>query len=165
LAEHVRWTAGFSGAHSGLSNSPGDSTHSESYSTGLTMRKFSVQGTFAQGTGISVLGAGGVITPVPTPGLTNIMLFNSSNYGGGIAMTPFKRFSIAGSFSRSISNTVAATLSHNDTEVFNAQMQYHLRSIGLQAGYLRFTQGISAIGAPVNTTSFFVGATRWFNFF
>ena len=51
-------------------------------------------------------------------------------------------------------------------EIFNGQMQYHLRRIGLQAGYTRFTQGISAVGAPANTTSiYFVGMTRWFDFF
>jgi hypothetical protein len=73
--------------------------------------------------------------------------------------------SFSGTFSRAISNTIAQTSSHNSTEVFNAQMQYHLRKIGLQAGYTRFTQGISAIGAPVNNNSFYVGMTRWFDFF
>jgi hypothetical protein len=78
---------------------------------------------------------------------------------------PLKRLAISGSFSRAISNTLASTTSHNNTEIFNAQMQYHLRRIGLQAGYTRFTQGISAIGAPVNSTSYFVGISRWFDFF
>lgn len=105
------------------------------------------------------------MSPIQTPGLTDFILFNGSSYGGGISVTPIKRMTISGSFSRAISNTLAATNSHNNTEVFNAQMQYHLRRIGLQAGYLRFTQGISAIGAPANTTSYFVGMTRWFDFF
>jgi hypothetical protein len=72
---------------------------------------------------------------------------------------------IAGSFNRAISNTLGQTTSHNNTEIFNAQMQYRLRRIGLQAGYTRFTQGISAVGAPANTTSYFVGISRWFDFF
>ncbi|MGA7475131.1 MAG: hypothetical protein WBW60_20520, partial [Candidatus Sulfotelmatobacter sp.] len=81
-------------------------------------------------------------------------------------VTPFKRLSIAGNFSRSISETLASVSSHNDVEVLNCQMQYHLRKIGLQAGYLRFTQGITAIGGlPANTTSFYGGITRWFDFF
>jgi hypothetical protein len=73
--------------------------------------------------------------------------------------------SISGTFSRAISNTLATIDSHNNTEIYNAQLQYHLRRISLQAGYTRFTQGISAIGAPVNNTSYFVGMTRWFDFF
>jgi carboxylesterase type B len=97
--------------------------------------------------------------------LSNIILFGGSSYGGGISVTPVKRLSVSGTFNRAISNTIASTTSHNNMEIFNAQMQYHLRKIGLLAGYTRFTQGISAIGAPANTTSYFVGMTRWFDFF
>ena len=73
--------------------------------------------------------------------------------------------SISGSYNRAISNTFAQTISHNDTEIYNAQLQYHLRRIGLQAGYTRFSQGISAVGTPASTTSYFVGFSRWFDFF
>jgi hypothetical protein len=166
LSQHTSWTAGFAGSHSGLSDSPGDSNHSESYFSSFTLPRFSASATFSQASGISLLGAGGLITPTPIPGLTNVILFNGSTYGGGVSVTPFKRLSIAGNFSRSISETLASVSSHNDVEVLNCQMQYHLRKIGLQAGYLRFTQGITAIGGlPANTTSFYGGITRWFDFF
>ena len=165
LSDRTRWTVAFSGSHSGLTNEPGSSNHSESYSTGLSMRRLAIDGFYTQSSGVSLLGAGGLISPTPTPGLSNLILFSGSSYGGGTSVTPLKRLSISGNFSRAISNTIAATSSYNNTEVFNAQMQYHLRRIGLQAGYLRFTQGISAIGAPVNSTSYYVGLTRWFNFF
>jgi len=161
----MTWIAAFNGNHSGLTNYAGTNTHSESYSSSLSMRRMSVNGFFSQSSGISLLGAGGVVSPTPTPGLTDFILFTGSSYGGGLAISPIKRMSISGTFSRAISNTIAATTSNNNTEVFNAQMQYHLRRIGLLAGYTRFTQGISAVGAPVNTTSYFVGMTRWFDFF
>ncbi len=161
----LTWTMAFNGAHSGLTHYQGSTTHSESYSTSMSMRRVAVNAVFSQSSGVSLLGAGGVIQPGPTPGLTDFILFSGSSYGGGISVNPVKRLSISGSFNRAISNTIAATTSHNSTEVFNAQMQYHLRRIGLQAGYTRFTQGISAIGAPVNDTSYFVGITRWFDFF
>jgi len=165
LSEHIQWTAGFGGSHSGLTNQPGDSNHSESYTSGFSMPRLNVSAAFSQSSGISLLGAGGLITPTPLPGLTNVILFAGSSYNGGISVTPVKRLSISGNFSRSISNTIASVTSHNDSELYTTQMQYHLRKIGLQAGYLRFSQGISAIGAPVNTTSFYVGITRWFDFF
>jgi hypothetical protein len=165
LPGHITWVSAFSGSRSGLTHDQGTNTHSQSYATSLSMRSFAVNGFFSQSSGVSLLGAGGIITPTPTPGLTDFILFSGSSYGGGIAVTPLKRLSIAGSFSRSLSDTIAATLSHNNTEIFNAQMQYHLRHIGLNAGYTRFTQGISAIGAPVNNTTYFVGMTRYFNFF
>jgi hypothetical protein len=161
----LAWTAAFNGNHSGLTNYQGTSTHSEGYSTALSTRRFAINGLFTQSSGISLLGAGGIVTPTPTPGLSDFIIFGGSSYGGGLSVTPVKRLTFSGSFSRAISETLAATNSHNNTEIFNAQMQYHLRRIGLQAGYTRFTQGISAIGAPANTTSYFVGMTRWFDFF
>jgi hypothetical protein len=165
LPAGITWTAAFNGNHSGLTNYQGTSSHSEGYSTSLSTRRFAINGLFSQSSGITLLGAGGPVTPTPTPGLSDFILYGGSSYGGGISVTPVKRLSVAGSFSRAISETLAATNSHNNTEIFNAQMQYHLRRIGLQAGYTRFTQGISAIGAPANTTSYFVGMTRWFDFF
>jgi hypothetical protein len=165
LIGNLRWIAAFSGNHSGLSQSAGNSSHAESYSTSLGMRRWSVNGFYSQANGISILGAGGLFTPTPTPGLTNLILFTGSSYGGGASVTPIKRMSFSGTFSRAISDTLASTNSHNSTEVFSGQLQYHLRRISLLAGYTRFTQGISAIGAPVNSTSYFVGASRWFDFF
>jgi len=161
----LTWTAAFNGTHSGLTNYQGTSNHGESYSTSLNMRVLAVNGLYTKSNGVSLLGAGGLVTPTPTPGLNNFILFGGDSYGGGISVTPIRRLVVAGSFSRAISNTISSTTSHNNTEIFNAQLQYHLRRIGLQAGYTRFTQGISAVGAPANTTSFFVGMTRWFDFF
>ena len=165
LPAGLTWTAAFNGNHSGLTNYQGTTSHGEGFSTSLSMRRLSLNGFYTQAHGISLLGSGGVITPPLTPGLNDFIFFDGSSYGGGIAVTPVKRLSISGSFSRAISDTIAATTSHNNTEIFNAQMQYHLRRIGLQAGYTRFTQGISAVGAPANTTTYFVGVTRWFDFF
>ena len=165
LPHGVQWVSAFSGAHSGLTQEQGNSTHSESYSTSLSMRRLAVNGFYSKSSGISLLDAGGLITPTPTPGLTDFILFTGSSYGGGLSVTPIKRMSISGTYSRALSDTIAATTSHNNTEIINAQLQYHLRRIGLEAGYTRFTQGISAIGAPVNNTSYFVGFSRYFNFF
>jgi hypothetical protein len=161
----IQWISAFTGNHSGLNQDQGTTSHSESYSSSLSMRRLSVNSFYSHSTGLSLLGAGGIIQPEPTPGLTDFILFTGSSYGGGLSLSPVRRMSISGTFSRAISDTIASTTSHNNTEVFNAQMQYHLRRIGLQAGYTRFTQGISAIGEPVNTTSYFVGMTRWFDFF
>jgi len=160
----MQWTAAFNGTHSGLTNYQGTTSHSEGYSTSLSVRRLAINGLYVKSSGLSLL-AGGLISPTPTPGVNSFISFGGSSYGGGISVTPLRRLVVSGSFSRAISNTIATTTSHNNTEIFNAQMQYHLRRIGLQAGYTRFTQGISAIGAPANTTSYFVGMTRWFDFF
>src|ERR1035441_1116729 len=161
----IPWIAAFNGNQSGFTKFQGTTSHSEGYSTSLSTRRLALNALYTESRGVSLLGAGGPITPDPTPGLTDFILFSGSSYGGGVSVTPLKRLSISGSFNRAISNTIAASTSHNNMEIFNAQMQYHLRRIGLQAGYTRFTQGISAIGTPVNSTTYFVGMTRWFDFF
>ena len=159
------WTAAVNGSHSGLTNYSGTDSSSQGYSTAVTMRKFTLMGNYVKSSGISLLGSSGIIGPPPTPGLNNFIFFGGTSYGGGFSVTPMRRLVIAGAFSRAISDTIGSTTSHNNTEIFNAQLQYHLRRIGLQAGYTQFSQGISAVGAPASTSSFFVGMTRWFDFF
>jgi hypothetical protein len=162
---NLTWISSFSGNHSGLTQQEGNSSHSEGYSTSLSSRRWSINGIYSKSTGLSVLGSNGIVVVVPTPGVVNSILFNGVSYGGGGSVSPFRRLSISGTLSRAISDTVATTYSRNDTEIINAQLQYQLRRIGLRAGYTRYTQGISAIGLPANTTSYFVGVSRWFDFF
>ncbi|MGB8013076.1 MAG: hypothetical protein WCF68_15790 [Terriglobales bacterium] len=161
----MAWISSFTGSHSGLTNDPGSSSSSESYSTSLSMRRVQASTYFSTSHGVSVLGAAGIISPTPTPGLTDFYLFNGSSYGGSLSGSPLRRLSLSASYSRAISNTFAATNSRNNLEIYNAQMQYRLRKIGLLSGYTRYTQGISAIGAPATSTSFYVGISRWFDFF
>ena len=165
LPAGLQWTAAFNGTHSGLTNYEGTSSQSEGYSTSLGSRKYNLTANYTHSTGISLLGASGFIPVTGTPGVNDFITFGGSSYGGGISVTPIRRLVVSGSFNRAISNTIGQTISHNNTEIFNGQLQYHLRRIGLQAGYTRFTQGISAVGAPANTTAYFVGISRWFDFF
>jgi hypothetical protein len=165
LPAGLQWTAAFNGTHSGLTNYEGTSSQSEGYSTSLGSRKYNLTANYTHSTGISLLGAGGFIPVTGTPGVNDFITFGGTSYGGGISVTPIRRLIVSGSFNRAISNTIGQTISHNNTEIFNGQLQYHLRRIGLQAGYTRFTQGISAVGAPANTTAYFVGISRWFDFF
>jgi hypothetical protein len=45
-------------------------------------------------------------------------------------------------------------------------MQYRLRKIFVNAGYTRLNQSIGTPGTlPLNVTSYYVGISRWFNFF
>jgi len=165
LPHMLQWTAAYSGMHSGLTNYAGTTSHSDGYSTSFGSRSFTLTGNYTQSTGVSLLGAGGLVAVAPTPGISDFVIFNGSSYGGGFSISPVRRLVVAGSFSRAISDTLAATASRNNMEIFNGQMQYHFRRIGLQAGYTRFSQGISAAGTPANTTSYFFGITRWFDFF
>jgi len=169
LPWNVMWIAAFNGSHSGFSQQQDTTNHSEAYSTSLSTRRFSLTGNYSAGNGNSFLGSTGLVPLPPTPGIpeSELILYTSSSYGGSISSTPIRRLTLSGSYARGISNTIGGTESHNNTEVFNAQMQYRLRRISLLAGYTRFSQGISAVntGPVPTTTSYFVGISRWFNIF
>jgi len=162
----LNWVAAFNGTHSGLTNYKGTSSHSEGYSTSLGMRSLTVTGNYTRSTGISLLGTGGLVSIVSTPGVNDFVTFNGDSWGAGASISPVRRMILSGTFSRSISNTVSQeTFSRNNSEVFNAQLQYHVRRISLLAGYTRFSQGITAVGTAATSNSYFVGFTRWFDFF
>ena len=167
FAHHLQWTSAFNGSHSGLTQQAGNSSHSEGYSTSLGTGRIALTGNYGSSTGLSYLGPGGLQTAPITPGLTDVILFSGRTYGGGLSGTPVRKLLLSATFNRAISNTDGSTMfSRNNTEIFNAQMQYRLRRIGLQAGYTRFMQGISIAGLPpANFNSFFVGISRWFDIF
>ncbi len=165
----LAWIATYSGSRSGLTNQAGTDNHSEGYSTSISSRRFTVTGNYTKATGQSILTSAGLVALPPTPGVasSNLILFSGDSYGGGISATPLRRLTVSGSFSRAISSTLSdVTNSRNNTELFNAQLQYHLRRIGVLAGFTRFSQGISASGSPPGTAnSYFIGVSRWFDFF
>ena len=165
----VMWIASFNGSHSGFEQQQNTSNHAEAYSTSFSTRRFTLTGSYLSGYGNSYLGSTGLVPLPPTPGVpvSDLIIYNSSGYGGSVSATPLRRLTISGSYSRGLSNTIGATESRNNTEIFNAQMQYRLRRISLLAGWTRFSQGISAVNTgPVPTTSsYFVGISRWFNIF
>ncbi|HTV65573.1 MAG TPA: hypothetical protein VMD98_08215 [Bryocella sp.] len=169
LGDRWHWTAAYNGTHSGLTNQEGTDYHSQSFSTSLNRAAFGINGFYQSSSGNSLITAAGIVPLPVTPGIlpNDVIQFTGSGYGGGLSYTAFRRLSLSAAYSRSISDTLSNSIfSRNNTEVFNTQMQYHLRRIGVLAGYTRFTQGITATGfLPGTENSFFVGITRYFKFF
>jgi hypothetical protein len=165
----AQWTAAFNGSHNGFTNQPGANNHTEVYSTSLSMRRVSVSGNYAKANGTSVLTSNGIQPLPPTPGLPpgSFIVYNGTSYGGGISLTPTARLTLSGTYSHTVSGTLSnSILSNNKTEIFASQLQYRFRRISLLAGYTQFTQGISAVGTPAGReSSYFVGVSRWINFF
>jgi hypothetical protein len=147
----------------------GSDSRSQGYSTSLSSRRFTLTGNYTKSTGQSILTSAGLVALPPTPGVptSSLILYNGDSYGGGVSATPVRRLTISGTFSRALSSTLSDVAnSRNNTEIFNAQLQYHFRRIGMTAGYTMFTQGISASGLPPGTAnSYFIGVSRWFDFF
>lgn len=169
LGKGMQWTGAFNGNHSGFSQQPGNVNRSEGFSTSLALRRINFTANYIQSEGQAVLTSTGIQPVPPTPGLPpeGFIVYNGKSYGAGIGITPIPRLTISGNYAHAMSDTLSSTaLSNNHTEIFYGQMQYRLRRISVLAGYTKFTQGISAAGTPPGSQySFFVGVTRWLNFF
>ena len=165
----VQWTGAFNGNHSGYTDQPGTVNHSEGFSTSLALRRLAFSGNYIQSSGNSILTSTGIqpipITPVLPP--QGIIVYNGKSYGGSITLTPISRLSVSGTYSHATSDTLSnAIFSNNRTDIFYGQFQYRLRQITLLGGFTKFSQGISAAGTPPgNQYSYFIGVSRWINFF
>jgi hypothetical protein len=104
---------------------------------------------------------------VPSPILTQEILYGGKTYSFSLGSSPISCLIITGSYSVSKGNTTSPTLASTyDTKSANALVQYRFRQMGFTGGYSRLIQGFNLTGGPpFDSSSFFVGANRWFNFF
>jgi hypothetical protein len=74
---------------------------------------------------------------------------------------------IAATYATSNSNTSNNALkSTNENDEFNALIQYQFRKLMFTSGYARLQQGFSDSATPPEViSSFYMGVSRWFNFF
>jgi hypothetical protein len=169
LGRGMQWTGAMNGTHSGYTNQPGTVNRSEAFSTSLALRRIALNANYIQSSGNSILTSTGIQPIPPTPGLPpeGVIVYNGKGYGGGITLTPISRLAITGNYSHAVSDTQSSTtFSNNRTEIFYGQFQYRLRQISILGGFTKFSQGISAAGTPPgNQYSYFIGVSRWINFF
>lgn len=163
------WSAAFYGNHSGINQQAGSSYGGEAYATSLSWYRLGFNAIYSRNSGNSLITPVGTTPLPPTPGVpsTYIIQFMGDSYGAGLSWAPMTRLSISANYNRSISNTLSnATPSNNNTEIYFAQLVYHIRRVGFQAGYERFTQGITAVSStPVTSNSYYFGISRYFDFF
>lgn len=169
LGRGKQWTASFNGSHSGLSQYQYTDNHAESFNTSLALRRFTFAANYGQASGQSLLTSTGVQPIPPTPGLPpeGLIVYNGKSYGASVGLTPIPRLSITAAYTHATSDTLSNNVfSNNRTEIFYSQMQYRLRQLNVLAGFTKFSQGISAAGTPPgNQYSYFIGVSRWINFF
>ena len=162
-------TAAYNGSHTGLSQYAGTVSSSDAFSASLALRRFTLTGNYIESSGQSILTNTGIQPIPPTPGLPpeGLIVYNGKGYGASIGFNPTTRLNITGTYSHANSDTISNDVfSHNRTEIYYAQLQYRLRQLNVLAGYTRFSQGISAAGTPAAATnSYFIGVSRWINFF
>ena len=165
------WSASAGAASSGLTGQSGTTNKNESVSTGVSYGRWaSVSGSYAQSSGNGILtGTGVTVAPVPTPVLpaSSVILFGGHSYSASVGSSPLRRLSIAAAYAKADSNTGSGSSSStNTTELFNSLVQYQFRKVYLTGGFSRLTQGFTVSGTvPQTISSFYIGISRWFNFF
>ena len=107
--------------------------------------------------------------PVPSPVIpsSEISLYGGDSYSVGLSSTPIRRLVLAASYAKSNSNTTTdGAASTNLTDQYNLLVQYRFRKLYCNTGFARLGQGFSGSGIPSESiSSFYVGVSRWFNFF
>lgn len=164
------WGAYASGSRTLLTGQPGTASTSQSYSTALSLSRFNFSGSYGESSGNALLTATGLATttvPLPVINPADVVFFNGKSYSIGLGTHPLRGLTLAANFAKALSTTDSSSVnSRNNNENVYAFMTYHVRKISLLAGYSRLVQGFSVSGTPpVMVGSFYVGVSRWFNFF
>ena len=164
------WGAYVSGARSQLTDQPGSATSTHSYTTSLSLPRFSINGTYSESSGNGLLGSTGLVsTPVPLPAVSPaaVVFYNGKSYSAGFGINPVRGLTMSATFAKALSGTQSASISsNNNNEILNILMTYNFRKLSFISGYSRLVQGFSVSGAPPTMVgSFYVGISRWFNLF
>jgi hypothetical protein len=164
-------SAGAGGGRTGLSAQPGTSNSSESYNAGVGYSRWlTLTGNYSKSSG-NALETGAGLTPVPIPQplfpSSLLLVYGGKSYSVGLGSNPAKRLTIGASFGKSNYNLFNDSLSSaNQNDEFNLLIQYQYRQMWFTGGFSRMEQGFSASGLPPQMlSSFYVGVSRWFNFF
>ncbi len=172
IGERTHFLLGYSGSHSGITANSGTTSSAERVYTTFLHRGYNLSVYYSKSNGLAILTANGLV-PVTTtlppqllgePGFTS---YKSEGWGVNAGGTLFRRLTLTGAYGKSNGNTITPTLAtYNDNTLINATMQYRLRKIFLIGGYTRLEQSVGTFGsAPIEVTSYFIGFSRWFNFF
>jgi hypothetical protein len=165
------WSGGASINQTGLTEQAGTTSKSQSYNTSTGYSNWiNLVATYSKSNGNGIeTGAGLTSTPTLQPVLNpnDLILYGGKSYSFGLSSNPMRRLTIAATFAKATGNSnVVGIISSNDMEQINTLFQYQFRKMYLTGGYSRLDQGFSASGTPPEKISaFYVGVSRWFNFF
>lgn len=163
--------AGANAGRTGLTAQPGTESSSLSFNASLGYSRWlTATGNYSKSSGNALQAAGGLVpVPIPQPILpfSDLILYGGHSYSFGLASNPAKRLTIAGTYAKMSSNTFSNSLaSWNNNKIFNTLIQYQFRKMYFTGGFSRLDQGFSLSDTPPQmVSSFYVGVSRWFNFF
>lgn len=164
----VIFNGGAAGSRTGLTAQSGTISESQDYHASLGYGGIlSATGSYFKSNG-QALETGGGLVPIPVPVPSDLIsLYGGHGYSAALSGSPFKRLSVAAAYSNSDSSTSSnGSTSDNLSNQFNVYTQSQFRKLYFNSGYTRLYQSFSGSGAkPEIVSSFYVGISRWFNFF
>jgi hypothetical protein len=162
---------GAGAARTALTQQAGTASDSQSYNSGVGYGSWiTANGSYSKASGQALAtGSGLVAVPVPLPALPSslVSLFGGTSYSIGLSSAPVKKLLITAAYAKSSSNTSSSgVVSANESNQFNAIVQYQVRKLSYTSGFARLEQGFSQSGSvPEVVSSYYIGVSRWFNFF
>ena len=160
---------GAGASRTALTQQAGTANSSQSYSAGVGYTPWiTASGSYFRATG-QALATGSGLVPVtgPLPPSSLVTLYGGDGYSFSLSSAPAKGLTVGVSYAKSTSNTSAGGIpSLNETDEYNALIQYQVRKLNVISGYSRLGQGFGGSGSPPQiVSSFYIGVSRWFNFF
>ncbi len=166
----LTWNGTAGGSRSVLSTSDGTTSTTQNYSTGISGRRLGASVSYAKSSGLGLFTSQGITSlpsGLPPSLLPTTVLYGGTSYSVGVGGAPIRGLTFSGNFVKSRSNTANSLVaSNNDTEEANFYLQYRVRKIFFTSGYSRLIQGFTVGGTtPAMVSTYYVGISRWFNFF
>jgi hypothetical protein len=165
----VYWNVNAGGSKSNLGGVQGSEATSQTYATGLSMRRVGLNASYSRSSGNAIQTATGLTpSPVPLPVLpATFVLYGGESYSFGAGGSPMRGLTFSGTFVKTASNTNDSGISsRNNAELANFYMQYHFRRVNFNSGFSRVLQGFSLAQTRQQTAnSYYFGISRWFSFF
>ena len=172
LGNRTYFNAGYGGSHSGFTHEAGLTSGSHRWSGAFLWKNYNLNGFYSMSDGAAAFTPNGLV-PVPTgvpptlfaPG--SLIVYKSKAVGGNLGGVFMHRLTFSLGYADSRGSTVDPLISTvTGTQLYNVMMQYRLRKIFLNTGYTRLRQSVGTPGtAPIAVTTYFIGFSRWFNFF
>jgi hypothetical protein len=165
------WSAGAGAGRTGLTQQGATQNTNQSYTTSFGYSRFiTLTGSYSKSSGNGIETATGiaqnpVLVPVLTPGYT--IVFSGNTYSVGLGSNPARKFTIGAAYARANNNNLFNSVATSGSTIeYNTILQYQFRKVYMTGGYSRLQQGFStSTTAPGILSSFYVGLSRWFNFF
>jgi hypothetical protein len=170
LRRRSYWAVYANGMRSLLTDIPNSANSSQSYSTSLSLPRFSLSTAYSTSSGNALLTATGLVaTPLPLPVVpsTSVVLYNGKAYSVALGSNPIRGLTLTATYARALSGTTSnSSVSSNNFDNAYFLLMYKFRKLSFEAGYNRMVQGFSITGGPPTLAgTFYAGISRWFNFF